>query len=635
MTTISDNTHEEVNNEITSAPTTNPAHENIDVELENKLDEHDMASAQDHEEEEITADFSKHSLEQLNEAAVKASKSDDIRTAHLLLKEMRTFFDNLYSKTFNEALQHFIEQGNLRDDFAFKDEYLRKSFYEAYRTIQHRRAEMKALQDAEKLRNLEEKKKVLAEIHELTEKDLSDVEMVRKSLEQLKDLQKKFKDIRNTPMESREELWSTYHVYLNRFYDKLDIYNELITLDREKNLDQKIELIKKVMELVQEPSLNKAQTTLNKYHEDWKNIGPAPKESSEDIWQRFKAASDLVYEKINAYRAEMDGKREENLVAKTALCEKAESFITYESDKAKEWIAKTKELESLFEEWRAIGPVPRKFNQSVWDRFKQAYNQFYTNKNNYFKFLNNERAVNLKTKTELCEKAEELMNSIEWNKATKAILELQDQWKKSGPVHEKQSDKIWKRFRAACDTFFNRKAGHFEHQVNEQKENLAAKTALLTKLDELKSKDNVEEVLAEVKSIQAEWNRIGFVPMAQKEEMQKRYNEALNAIYGAFKMVKDEMRAKEQSSQYELMAASGDGKFRLQKEERFLMDKIRKLKGELATEQNNMGFFANSKNASSFIQQIENNLKNTRAEISKLEEKLKMVRGHLRNNTTA
>ncbi|MBP6302611.1 MAG: DUF349 domain-containing protein [Bacteroidia bacterium] len=635
MTTISDNTHEEVNNEITSAPTTNPAHENIDVELENKLDEHDMASAQDHEEEEITADFSKHSLEQLNEAAVKASKSDDIRTAHLLLKEMRTFFDNLYSKTFNEALQHFIEQGNLRDDFAFKDEYLRKNFYEAYRTIQHRRAEMKALQDAEKLRNLEEKKKVLAEIHDLTEKDLSDVEMVRKSLEQLKDLQKKFKDIRNTPMESREELWSTYHVYLNRFYDKLDIYNELITLDREKNLDQKIELIKKVMELVQEPSLNKAQTTLNKYHEDWKNIGPAPKESSEDIWQRFKAASDLVYEKINAYRAEMDGKREENLVAKTALCEKAESFITYESDKAKEWIAKTKELESLFEEWRAIGPVPRKFNQSVWDRFKQAYNQFYTNKNNYFKFLNNERAVNLKTKTELCEKAEELMNSIEWNKATKSILELQDQWKKSGPVHEKQSDKIWKRFRAACDTFFNRKAGHFEHQVNEQKENLAAKTALLTKLDDLKSKDNVDEVLTEVKSIQAEWNRIGFVPMAQKEDMQKRYNEALNAIYGAFKMVKDEMRAKEQSSQYELMAASGDGKFRLQKEERFLMDKIRKLKGELATEQNNMGFFANSKNASSFIQQIENNLKNSRAEISKLEEKLKMVRGHLRNNTTA
>ena len=635
MTTISDNTHEEVNNEITSAPTTNPAHENIDVELENKLDEHDMASAQDHEEEEITADFSKHSLEQLNEAAVKASKSDDIRTAHLLLKEMRTFFDNLYSKTFNEALQHFIEQGNLRDDFAFKDEYLRKNFYEAYRTIQHRRAEMKALQDAEKLRNLEDKKKVLAEIHELTEKDLSDVEMVRKSLEQLKDLQKRFKDIRNTPMESREELWSTYHVYLNRFYDKLDIYNELITLDREKNLDQKIELIKKVMELVQEPSLNKAQTTLNKYHEDWKNIGPAPKESSEDIWQRFKAASDLVYEKINAYRAEMDGKREENLVAKTALCEKAESFITYESDKAKEWIAKTKELESLFEEWRAIGPVPRKFNQSVWDRFKQAYNQFYTNKNNYFKFLNNERAVNLKTKTELCEKAEELMNSIEWNKATKSILELQDQWKKSGPVHEKQSDKIWKRFRAACDTFFNRKAGHFEHQVNEQKENLTAKTALLTKLDELKSKDNVDEVLAEVKNIQAEWNRIGFVPMAQKEEMQKRYNEALNAIYGAFKLVKDEMRAKEQSSQYELMAASGDGKFRLQKEERFLMDKIRKLKGELATEQNNMGFFANSKNASSFIQQIENNLKNSRAEISKLEEKLKMVRGHLRNNTTA
>ncbi len=635
MTTISDNTHEEVNNEITSAPTTNPAHENIDVELENKLDEHDMASAQDHEEEEITADFSKHSLEQLNEAAVKASKSDDIRTAHLLLKEMRTFFDNLYSKTFNEALQHFIEQGNLRDDFAFKDEYLRKNFYEAYRTIQHRRAEMKALQDAEKLRNLEEKKKVLAEIHDLTEKDLSDVEMVRKSLEQLKDLQKKFKDIRNTPMESREELWSTYHVYLNRFYDKLDIYNELITLDREKNLDQKIELIKKVMELVQEPSLNKAQTTLNKYHEDWKNIGPAPKESSEDIWQRFKAASDLVYEKINAYRAEMDGKREENLVAKTALCEKAESFITYESDKAKEWIAKTKELESLFEEWRAIGPVPRKFNQSVWDRFKQAYNQFYTNKNNYFKFLNNERAVNLKTKTELCEKAEELMNSIEWNKATKSILELQDQWKKSGPVHEKQSDKIWKRFRAACDTFFNRKAGHFEHQVNEQKENLAAKTALLTKLDDLKSKDNVDEVLTEVKSIQADWNRIGFVPMVQKEDMQKRYNEALNAIYGAFKMVKDEMRAKEQSSQYELMAASGDGKFRLQKEERFLMDKIRKLKGELATEQNNMGFFANSKNASSFIQQIENNLKNSRAEISKLEEKLKMVRGHLRNNTTA
>jgi hypothetical protein len=635
MTTISDNTPEEVTPNITSAPTSQPVHENIDVELENKLDEHDQVLAQEHGEEDVVLDFSKHTLEQLAEAALKASRADDVRQAHLHIKEMRTYFDNLYSREYNEALQQFIEQGNLKEDFAFHHDGLRKQFYESYRAIQHKRAELKAMQDAEKQRNLEDKKKILEQIHQLTEQELSDVEMVRKSLEQLKDLQKKFKDIRNTPVESREELWNTYHVYLNRFYDKLDIYNELITLDREKNLDQKIELIKKVMDLAQEPSLNKAQTTLNKYHEDWKNIGPVPKESSEDIWQRFKNASDVIYEKINAYRADMDKKREENLTAKTALCEKAEGFTTYNSDKAKEWIAKTKELESLFEEWRALGPVPRKFNQAVWDRFKQAYNIFYTNKNNYFKALNHERSVNLKAKTDLCEKAEALMHSDEWNKATKAILDLQDQWKKTGPVHEKQSDKLWKRFRAACDTFFNRKAGHFEHQVKEQQENLSAKSALLAKLEELKSSENVEEVLSAVKAIQAEWNKIGFVPMAQKEEIQKRYNGALDAIYGAFKQIKDELRAREQNAQFELMAASNEGKQRLQKEERFLMDKIRKLKAQLETEQNNMGFFANSKNASAFLQQIEGNIKQTRTDISRLEEKLKTLRGILRGNTSA
>ena len=620
MTTLSDNLNEAT--ETGPLTTSVPPTEGIDAELETKLDQHDIENEPDHEEdEEHLADYSHYTLAQLAEAAVKSSKSEDIRSAHLQLKAMRQFFDSLYSKEYNDNLHHFIEEGNIKEDFAFKDEHFRKDFYEAYKVVQQKRSELKAAQDAEKLKNLEEKKGILDKIKELIEGNESE-----HSLKQLKDLQNEWKRIRNVPRESVEALWNSYHVLLDKFYDKLSIYNELKQLDREKNLDSKIELIKKADELLSEPSLKKAQITLNKYHEEWKNIGPVPNESREDIWQRFKEASDKVYEKINTYRAEMDAKREQNLQTKKALCEKAETYIGYESEKAKEWIAKTKELEALFEEWRKAGAVPQKFNQSIWERFKQAYNQFYINKNAYFKKLNNERNHNLKLKTELCEKAEELANQTEWNKTTKAILDLQAKWKTIGPVHDKQSDKIWKRFRAACDTFFSRKSGHFEHTHKEQNENLAAKTALLGRLNALIGKENAEEVLTEVKLIQAEWNKIGFVPMASKEDIQKQYNDVLNSIYGTFRQEKEDMRAKEQASHYELMASAPDGRDRLKKEERFLMDKIRKIKAQIDTEQNNMGFFANSKNASPFLKQIEENLKNAKQEISRLDEKLKLIR---------
>lgn len=568
-------------------------------------------------------DFSSSTKEQLVEAAVEAVKTKDLMEATRYIKAIKPVLDHLLQEEYNQALQAFIEEGGVKDDFVYNSgDKCKEQFNAASRELKQKKAHEKNRQESEKLENLKKKEAILDQI-----KLLSETEEDKDSLKKLKELQAEWKLVRNIPKEHIDRLWESYHIYIHNFYDSLSMFNELKELDRRKNLDQKIELTKKTSELALEPSTKKVIILLKKYQEEWKSIGPVPKESNDEIWNRFKQECDRIYEMIKSVQAENERKREENLAGKKELLAKALELSNLQSTRIKEWLEQSTVANQLMEDWKKIGMVPMKFRESLWDEFRNARNKFFSNKNEFFKKLHAERNINLKVKTDLCEKAEAISaNPIDWNKQTDELKKMQEAWKKVGPVHEKVSDAIWKRFRGACDSFFEKKAQHYAGQVEDQKKNLEIKQNLLAQLEELLAKEDGASIINELKALQEQWNQAGFVPMSAKEEINKKYNEVTDKVFNKFKQASSAMRDIKDRSHFEAMLNSSNGDQRLKREEKFLADKIRGIKSDIDTWENNLGFFAKSKGPNPMIDQIKDKIAAAHKQIDNLTEKVKLIR---------
>lgn len=606
----------------------------VDETLEEVAAVYDI-DADGHEENQDLALLSKEELVVYLE---KVAQSENLSEMTRIAKEAKLLFDQMIKEEQEAALEKFIEDGNDKDDFQMKVDEYRLRFREAFDLVQKKRNENRLRIEADKQKNLATKQALLDELKEITEKDETE-----ESLKRIKEIQTAWKKIRAVPIEFNQELWDKYKFYLDKFYDNLSINYELKELDRQKNLSIKIELIKKTLELLNETSIKKAMNALNKYHDEWKHTGPIPKftkkegdenteseeeiNTSEDLWNRFKEASDKVYE---AKKTQLDALKEErlkNLQLKTALIEQLEQIATLIYEKPKDWIEKTQSINTLFEDWKKIGPVPAEKNDQIWSAFKDLRNHFYRQKNIYFKGLNKEKSENLKLKETLCEKAEKLKDSEDWIKTTNELIRLQAEWKKIGPTTEKTSEEVWKRFRSACDQFFSRKDEHFKGRKDEELQNLEAKRALIERLKVLDQNPEVESVFKELREIQKEWSSIGFVPFKNKNEIQKSYSELADGIYNKFRKHAGEMNEIRQKEHYEELASLPEGKKKLQNEERRLRDRIRLLKSDIETLENNIGFFSNSKNASPLIAGIKDKIEKANGMIEKLEKELKLLKG--------
>jgi hypothetical protein len=589
--------------------------ENIELSEEEK----EIESISDDE----MPDFANFTKEQLVETAIEAVKTKELLEATRIIKAIKPILDHLLQEEYNAVLAKFVEEGGLKDDFSFtSNDKSREQFNAASKELKQKKADEKARQEAEKLDNLKKKQLLLERIKALTE-----AEETKDSLSKLKELQAEWKLIRNIPKEHIEKLWESYHLYIHNFYDNLSMFNELKDLDRRKNLDQKIDLTKKVSELALEPSTKKVIILLKKYQEEWKIIGPVPQESNEDIWNRFKQECDRIYEMIKAVMAENERKREENLAAKKELLAKALELSNIHTARIKDWLEHSNAANQLMEEWKKIGMVPMKYKESLWEEFRGARNKFFSNKNEFFKKLHAERNNNLKVKTDLCEKAESISaNPIDWNKQTDELKKLQEAWKTVGPVHEKISDAIWKRFRTACDGFFEKKAQHYAGQVEEQKQNLEIKNGLLAELETLLAREDGANIINELKALQEQWNKAGFVPMNAKEAINKKYNELTDKVFNKFKQAHTAMRDMKDRGHFEALLNSPNGGERLKREERFIQEKIRGMKSDIDTWENNLGFFAKSKGENPMVEQIKDKIAGAQKQIKQLEDKMKLIR---------
>jgi hypothetical protein len=571
-----------------------------------------------HDEDEEIPDYSEFSKEQLVEAIKEISKSDNFKKADRIINELKPVFDEIYEAEKKEALDKFLADGGEEADFAMKHDELNERFDANFQLYRDRRKKHYKELEHQKDENLKTKLEILDRL-----RDLVDGEETITGLNVIKELQKEWKSVGPVPGSQSKTLWANYNALLDRYYDQRSILFELKELDRKKNLEAKVELCVKAEELSQSEDVPYAIKHLNDLHEEYKHIGPVPKEEQEPLWQRFKAASDAIYEKRKEFVKNLKEIQTENLEKKQEIIEKLKPFLDFNSDRIKEWNTKTKEILAIQKDWEATGQVPKEdakeINKNFWGNFKQ----FFANKHEFFKRLDSMREENLKKKQEFVEKAKELCESTEWNKTADQLKGLQRQWKEVGPVPEKFRESIYKEFKAACDKFFENKRAGSKDAQKEFEENLKAKEDIISQINGLEPGD-----LDQLDAYEQAYGKIGFVP---KEAIQKVKEDFSNAIQNFIDKSEDVL-SDEQKEKVKLMAqitkimAGPNSDRKLNQKENSLRKKIGDLQNDIVTWKNNMEFFASSKTADKFKKEFEEKIEDAEKEISLLKKQLRIVR---------
>jgi hypothetical protein len=583
------------------------------------------AILEEHSEEHIV-DHSKLDGKSLTELVEEASKVLVLtpKAASTQLGAIRSIFNSAFKQAKAEAETAFKAEQKEGDEtpFVFEHEDLKTKIFEISDQIKQAQKEEKERIESEKKKNLNTKHNLLNELEELVKQDETS-----ESIDKVKDIQRQWKAIRVIPKEEVSKLWDRYHLLLDQFYDNHSINIELKELDRKKNLEIKIELTKKVEEIANEPSLKKSFILLNKYHEDFKHAGSVPRESREAIWNAFKKASDSIYEQKRKVYETLEASKGDNLKKKEILVEKAQLLNQVEPKTAKDWNKRYEDFEKLFADWKKIGPVPKSNKDQVWIAFNGVRNDFYTKRKSHFKEVNSERKANLKAKEELCAKVEELKDSTDWAKTAKQIIAYQNDWKKVGPVPDKVNQAIWKRFRAACDHFFNARSKVFEGQRAGEEQNLKAKEALLAQLDTILNSDlDYKKSFEALKKVSAEWKTIGYVPHKAVKRINTSYDKSSNAIFNKYKEEAEKHKASNLKEHYHHLKETANGDRVLENEMRQIKKKISGLNAEIASIETNMSFFAKSKTADKLLKDFENKIAKINKQISSLKTELSAIR---------
>ena len=531
---------------------------------------------------------------------------------------------NFYKKQkaeLEKKRKKFTDEGGAPEDFKPEEEQIEKELKEYLARFKDYKTEYNKHLEEEKQHNLEEKYKIIEEIKDLVNRK----ESINKTFQEFRELQQRWREAGPVPQQSLNDLWETYHHHVETFYDYIKINQELRDLDLKKNLEAKIGLCEKAEELLLEPNVITAFNTLQHLHSQWREIGPVPREMRTDIWKRFKDTTSKINKKHQEYFLTLKQEQKKNLEAKILLCEKAEEITGKEIKSFQEWEKLSHELIDLQKVWRTIGFAPKKDNNKIYKRFRDACDNFFNRKRDYYSHARQEQDDNLQLKIDLCVQAEALQDSTEWKKTTEELIELQKKWKEIGPVPYKHSDKVWKRFRSACDKFFECKSKHFSTVDSSYESNLKKKEELIEKIENLELSSKVENNLNKLKEFQREWANIGFVPYEVKDEIQEKYRKAINQKFDALKIDDDKKNLLKFKSKLENLTNKQNSDYRINQERDKFISKVKQLENDIVLWENNIGFFAKSKNAESMIKEVQRKIDDAKSKIEVLNEKIRMI----------
>ena len=489
-------------------------------------------------------------------------------------------------------------------------------FKDLFREYRRLRDEFVAGLEAAKEENLKIKLQIIEELKELASSD----EMLNQTFNKFRELQHRWKETGVVPQQNVKDLWETYNLHVENFYNFIKINKELRDLDLKKNYEQKLALCEQAEALVLEPSIVEAFHKLQKLHDEWREIGPVANEYKEVLWNRFKEASSRINKQHQEFFENIKQEQLRNLELKSELCVKAEELAQQPLTSRKEWNKASEKLFEIQKVWKTIGFAPKKDNNAIYERFRNACDKFFEAKRAYYAGLKGEMEHNLQLKTELCEAAEALRDSEEWKKTTDELIALQAKWKQTGAVSRRYSDQIWKRFRAACDAFFERKSRHFAAVDDQYGENLRRKEALL---EEMAAADILAGGFEMIRDFQRRWGEIGFVPIKQKEAIQKRYKEVVDKMFDTLRGSERDRSMDRFKEKVSSLKASGDRRLRTERDR--LYNKVRQLEQDIALLENNIGFFSKSKNAEAMIAEVRAKIERAKQEMQAAIEKVKLI----------
>lgn len=521
-----------------------------------------------------------------------------------------------------ELFDKFIAEGGNKEDFVAEPSDAEKRFNASLQLFKDKKALFLEKIEKEKQKNLEDKKNIIEGLRILVENETN----LKVLNDKFKEFQEKWKEIGPVPQSESTNLWQNYHFYVEKFFDILRINKELRSLDLKKNLELKIKLCETAESLLLQDSINQSFKALQQLHEEWKEIGPVSEDKKDEIWERFKNASDQINQRRREYYDKLFTEQQNNYNAKVVLCEQAEELTngkTVESVKENNEIAD--KLTEMLKIWKTIGPAPVKLNDEVWERFKSTLDKFFQAKKEYFQQVKDEQMQNYNKKLDLAIQAEGIATRTDWKNATEDILKLQEEWKAIGTVPRKYSEQIWKRFRAACDKFFAAKAEYFTNAKEIEADNLQKKEALIEQILNYEFGEDRNANLDAIKEYQRQWTEIGFVPKKDKDRVYTAYREALNKRFADLKVSADDVRRSSFKNKIDNILSNPNADRLLDKEKKFLVNKLQQLKDDINLWENNLGFFANSKNADILKQEFSRKIEAAKKEVKDLEYKIKMM----------
>ena len=514
----------------------------------------------------------------------------------------------------------FVEAGNQPEAFQPTTDETEEAFKAILATVKEKKAEQRAAIEAEQQKNYERKKEIIDKIIEMG----SDVDNANRFFQQVRDLQNEFKEIGEVPAPVAADLWKSYQDAVEKFYDQLKINKELRDYDFKKNLSEKELLVAEADKLRAEEDVITAFRRLQELHEQWRSIGPVPKDVREEIWGRFKDISAEINKRYQTFFEERKARERENELAKEALCERIES---YEFDKLSTyaaWDEMTKLIIAAQEDWKKIGYASRKSNNALFTRFRETCDKFFAAKAEFFRGMKDTLSRNLEKKIALCERAEALKDSTEWRKTADELAALQKEWKTIGAVAKKHSDQVWRRFLAACDYFFEQKKKNNSGTRRTERANLEQKNEIIDKLKALDLETlGRENAIKAVKDLQAEWQSVGHVPFSEKDNIYEAYRAVVNELYQKLDI---SQRGSRMASFENTINEIGNDENRLYRERERLMRVYEQRRSELQTYENNMGFLsAKSKNAGSMLKDMERRMQRLKDDIADLEKKIAVI----------
>ena len=532
---------------------------------------------------------------------------------------LKTIFYKLHIAEREAQQKEYLDAGGDPEKYQVLPDETEEAFKAEMNIIKEKRAKLFLEQEAEKKENLKKKLEIIEKVKSMA----TSPEEANKSYQEFKELQQQWREIKAVPAENANELWKTYQLYVEQFYDLLKLNSEAREYDFKKNLEIKTRLCEAAEKLADEEDVISAFHQLQELHQQYREAGPVAKDLREEVWARFKAASTVINKRHQQHFESLRAQEEENLAKKTALCEKVEAIAAEENKGAGDWEKHTKQIIEIQNEWKTIGFAPQKMNVKIFERFRAACDDFFNRKAEFFKSMKQRFAENAEKKKALVEKAQALQDSTDWKSTADKLIALQKEWKTIGMVPKKQGDQLWNDFLAACNKFFEARNAATADSRNEERNNLEAKRNIVEQLKEL-AEGTAENIQQKVQELVEQYQQVGHVPYKEKDKLYKEYHEVLDKLYKELNISTARRRLDNFKSQLKNVAKRGEDA--LDNERSRLMRRYEQMKQEIQTYENNLGFLnAASKKGNSLIDEMNRKVQKLKDDCNLVREKIKAI----------